>query len=346
MRDTAAGDISDLIPINSIRNDLRLIRDKLVDESFPINIDRDNINNIFTFCHVKAGEKSDRLMIELTIPTVENKIFTLFKIIPVPFKLHNALHMLNVEAKEIAIDSEMLQFVEIKNEDKCFDGENVEKICKSYAPIHLNNMNNCAAALILSDNSGISENYESKIIPYANYVIQLGNSNRYYIFITNTITARKICSTTTPVTFQLTEPAIIEIEPRCTISLLNLKLKSHATSIWKNEKDFSTTLNLNKLKFENNTFIGNNISNTETFVLDSPSDFGEILNQLDNLKVKTEMKNQIEKIDEKSEKIGYGLIVTIVIGLVISIIAGYMFINTIIPAAARIASMANRIPVI
>lgn len=79
-------------------------------------------------------------------------------------------------------------------------------------------------------------------------------------------------------------------------------------------------------------------------VLDDPADFKEILENLDNLKTKIEHNKKIETIQGKSDSIGYGLFASFALGIFILIIVVYIFAFKIIPAAARIREIANRIP--
>lgn len=244
MRDTAAGDISDLIPIENIRDDLKLIRNELNSEieSFPINLDKDNVHNIFAFTHIRAGEKSDRLLIELTIPTVERITFTLYQLTPIPFISQNTLHMLEVGQKSVLADSEMTQFVEFENGEKCLGNDVVGKICHSCAPILSNNAKNCSVALLTSNNLMISENYETKMIPFSNYVIQIGNANRYFVFVTESTTIRETSPNIPVKTFEIFASQILTIQPKCSISLLNFKLKSHITEKWQAKSEIIANL--------------------------------------------------------------------------------------------------------
>lgn len=135
-RDTASGDLSDLIPISSIRNDLQLIKKDLNnDENFPINVEKDNIHNIFTYTEIKAGEKSDKLLIEITIPLVENKKFALYNVIPIPIVSQNTLFMLKIESKEIVIDTDMTQIIEFGSNDKCMGNEISGRVCAAHMPL-------------------------------------------------------------------------------------------------------------------------------------------------------------------------------------------------------------------
>lgn len=50
LKETATGDISDLVPIDTLKSDFKLVKEKInSNENFPINIDKENIHNIFFY---------------------------------------------------------------------------------------------------------------------------------------------------------------------------------------------------------------------------------------------------------------------------------------------------------
>lgn len=151
MKDTTAGDIPHLIPIHTLKNDLRLIKEQLYsNENLPINLDSDNIHNIFLFCKIKTGEKSDRVLIEISIPTVENKIFTVFEITPIPIKRENNIQMLKIKSHKMLVNFETSEIIEPGNQD-CLGNDRTGRVCTSHSPILSSKSENCETSLLLSN---------------------------------------------------------------------------------------------------------------------------------------------------------------------------------------------------
>lgn len=70
--------------------------------------------------------------------------------------------------------------------------------------------------------------------------------------------------------------------------------------------------------------IGNHTPNAETILLDSPTDFTEILNHLETTKTKIEANKKMETLTVKSQQMGYGLIACVICGIIIIIIILYI----------------------
>lgn len=343
LKETATGDISDLVPIDTLKSDFKLIKEKInSEENFPINIDKENIHNIFVFCKIKAGEASDRLLIEITVPIVENKIFTLYDVTPIPILIENYVHMLEIKAKKILANFETSEIIEFNN-DECMGNKNTGRICTTHSAILSGYSENCEASLILANTLEINKYCKTRIIPTANYVIQISKTDKYFIFSRSSIKAKQICKENLIEVFEINEPKSIEVGPKCTISLLNVKLKGHNSQKLQKTGEVMPSIDLNKINFERMNEGNLSLSN-EAIVLDEPADFQEVLESLDKLKAKIENNGKIETIQQKSDHIRYGLFASIALGIFVFIIVVYIFAFKIVPAATRISDIANRIP--
>lgn len=344
LKETATGDISDLVPIDTLKSDFKLVKEKInSNENFPINIDKENIHNIFLFCKVKAGEISDKIFIEISIPIVENKIFTVYDVTPIPILRENYVHMLEIKAKKILANFETSEIIEFNNDD-CMGNKNTGRICTTHSAILSGYSESCEASLMFANALEINKYCKTKIIPTANYVIQISKTDEYFIFSQNSITVKQICKENLIEVFEINEPKVIEVDPKGTMYLLNLKLKGHSSQKLQQASEIRPNIDLNKLNFEHMDAKNTPLLSESAIVLDDPADFKEILENLDNLKTKIEHNKKIETIQGKSDSIGYGLFASFALGIFILIIVVYIFAFKIIPAAARIREIANRIP--
>lgn len=325
LRETVTGDISDLIQVNTLKNDFNLIREKLTsDESFPINLNKDNINNIFVFCKIRAGIKTNRLFIELSVPTVENKIFTVYEMTPIPMTSKNDLHMIKIKTNQILVNFESREVIEF-NKHECKGNGNTGRVCITHSPIILSSSGNCEASLLLSNKNEIDKNCETKIIPKTNYIIQISDTNSYFIFPFTKISAKIICGGNNVETIEIHEPKIIEMSQNCTISLLNMKLRSHNIQSLQQIKVVDTMLDLNNIKFEENADARNFTLSNEAIIMNDPSDFEEIINSLDNLKSRVENSKKINNVEQKSNWIVYGLIALVILVIFLMIFMVYVY---------------------
>lgn len=221
-----------------------------------------------------------------------------------------------------------------------------KSVCSTHAPILTSKARNCEVSLLLGDKNDIKKNCETKIIPFTNYIIQLGKTNRYFIFASEVIAAREKCQNVSPVIVYLKSPQILEIKPKCSITLLNIQLKSHSSSKFNKSGEITAHLDFDKLKFEYSDIASNLSSPQNAIILDNPSDFTDILNSMDNLENKIKTEKKIETISTQSEQMGYGLLASVICGILLLTLVIYIFVSKIAPTAARIARLANRIPVV
>lgn len=100
--------------------------------------------------------------------------------------------MLEIKAKKILANFETSEIIEFNNDD-CMGNKNTGRICTTHSAILSGYSESCEASLMFANALEINKYCKTKIIPTANYVIQISKTDEYFIFSQNSITVKQIC---------------------------------------------------------------------------------------------------------------------------------------------------------
>lgn len=340
VRDTTTGEIADIIDVSAIKKDLSIVRDKLEKgEDFPIDLNGENIFEIFTYSRVKARVTEKSIFIEISVPIIEDRTFKFFEITPLPIIFQNEVHLIVIKSKHILANLDTGEVIEMDDSDHCF-GRN-GNICQVHSAITTDSTISCEAMMLL--NEGITGNVcETKKIPRTSYVIPISQTNGVYIFPSSKLKIKNICKGKNPEVFTLTEPEIIEMQPKCKLMIGSFRLQHHETNIY-NASEIKSAVELNKIIFDET--IVKPMLEPKTILIDDNKIF-EGLRQSDLIqKFEHRNKHKIEEINLRGDSHTYGILGVLGISIIIIAIVLYVFIKKILPIAATLARIANPVPI-
>lgn len=184
MGESIKGDFSDTIPIESLVSDLELIRVKFdTSESFPFDLENPSTHEMLAVVTTRSRINKKFLIIEVSVPMVENQIFELFKSMPIPIVDDETMFAIQTSQKHLLVDRVTEEVIILPENDlnKCIKIRSIF-VCETNAPVMMGDDSCCEAAIMFDkiiDSSG--ELCKILQIPKITYVNELTNSHSFVI---------------------------------------------------------------------------------------------------------------------------------------------------------------------
>lgn len=337
----------DLIEFNTINSDFKHINEKLgTDHRLPIQVKtRGDVYKILGISSTKTGISSKTLLLEIVIPLVENKKYTLFETTPIPIIHNGAMFGIKTQRKSILASINRKEYVEItENEfNKCQKTGIAEFICQTSAPIVVSDFGTCEADILFDEGGEFPSSCILKKINNATYISEMHTEGVYIVTPNGPTRAQTLCGESRTATSVIVTQVIITTEPGCIIKLGKYKLKQNGVYITNHTHINNLEINIKNLEFDNITAIERAIHVSGVTIMQNTDDFEDLMREAE--KIENSEKN-IKKIDELQTDSSihsfslYGLGTTTII---IIIAIGYMTITVICPMATNIARMASHV---
>lgn len=350
MGETVKGDFSDTIPIESLVNDLKTVESKLKpSEVLPFNVGNPNLHEMLATITTRARINKQILMIELSIPIVEQQVFKIYQSIPIPIVRENAMFGMQVAKKHFLADKVTEEIIEISERDlnNCIKSKH-NLVCQTNAAVLTGDDSSCEATILFAAEPEKTERLcKTHEIPRATYITEIHGTRGYIITPLEKTKIKLTCDESVVQTIFIEKQSVVNLEPNRVGQVGRYKLKQHITYTLNKPEIEAIHVNLKNLKFGNisDSIRKLNISN-EPLILNEPGEFDEILDEVNKLEEKEKTMSKIEKIETNNTVHSFSLIGLGTITFFIALAFVYIVLAKLCPVASAIARMAraNAVP--
>lgn len=344
MGESIKGDFSDTIPIESLVSDLELIRNKLdMAENFPFDLEHPNVHELLAVVTTRARINNRFLIIEVSVPMVENQTFELQKSMPIPIIGGDFMFAIQTSQKHLLVDKVAEEIIVLPEDDfnKCIKLRSIF-VCQTNAPVMMGDDSCCEAAVMfdrmIEPSGGLCKILQIPTITYVNEI----NSNSFVITPANKTKIKTSCNGTVENRF-IEKQIILDLKSGCAAQLNNIKLKRHESFQWSNNKILNFEISLKNLNFSHfkhldENFLKLNFSEDKVVLNDR---FDAILKSVDELENKQRATKKLERLELNDDIHSFSLFGIGTFTLIIIIVLIYLVISKLCPIARAIAKMAN-----
>lgn len=344
MGESIKGDFSDTIPIESLVSDLELIRVKFdTPENFPFDLEHPNVHEMLAVVTTRARINKKFLIIEVSVPMVENQTFELQRSMPIPIINGDAMFAIQTCQKHLLVDKITEEIIILPEDDfnKCIRLKSII-VCQTNAPIMMGD-DSCCEAAIMFDKVIESSGELCKIlqIPRITYVNEI-NSNSFVITPANETKIKTSCNGTVSNKF-IKKQMILELRSGCVAHLNNIKLRRHESFEWGNHRMINFEISIKNLNFSHFKKLDVNLANlnfSEDRVILNDK-FDEILSNMDELEHKQRAIKKLERLELTDDIHSFTLFGIGTFTLIIIIVLIYLVLSKLCPIARAIAKMAK-----
>lgn len=213
--------ITTLIPTSKFIEDLRMIGYALnADKKLPIDINTENIYELFRIMTVKTTIINNRLLIVITIPIVNVMTYDIFRAIPIPTRVNDDAVIIQPSSDYFLMNKKASHFIPLTSEEyaKCTRKSNDHIICAPSSPIFIGRHTKCEIGLFneidLKDLNTHCK-YNLRKIQQQNYFVRLGSPNLFYIYIHKPIVVRFLCDGREPTEILLNQNGMLALDDKC-----------------------------------------------------------------------------------------------------------------------------------
>lgn len=227
--------ITELIPVDILQNNLRDISFNLEKgKKLPIDVEKDNIYEIFDMITIKSTVVNDKLLMIISLPIINEISYDLFKTVPIPTQHMKEVIIIQPSTEYILVNKAASHFIPITSTEyaNCLKKPNNHLICSPTSPIYLNKHYKCEFCLfneIDFDDLEIHCEFNIRKIQRKNYFIKLDAPNYYYVFAISPITIRFICAGREPEEMLISEHGILLIDDHCILKTDSLLIEAKYT---------------------------------------------------------------------------------------------------------------------
>lgn len=250
---TITGEITNLIPVESLSNNLNFIEKKLLKtEELPIDIRTENIYRIFRMGSIKTVLLDKIIMLEIAFPILNRETLSLFNVVPIPAPYLDRYIILQPTNERFITNNELTKYIPLTDVEfsRCISVNKDKLICSQTSPIISNRGEICELTLLSQPKLEIlPKNCQIKEMPKGNYIITLYQANTYYFVINEPFTMRLVCAkVSTNIIFS--KNGIITIDPGCSIFNDKTIIKTHKQDVIFNKEIIIPDYNFTKLVME------------------------------------------------------------------------------------------------
>lgn len=289
------GNLFPFITNKQILIDLEEINKNMTrEEALPINPYTDSPFRLLRVANLQSTLASNRILTVLTIPILQNKLYKLIKVTPIPFGKEKVKiiqpssdFFLTDEAHDESIPMTPEEFKD------CSRLSQTKLICKQYEQISTQQERNCELTLMANpQEEEMFANCKIRDIPKQNYFIHLQDLNEYYCVIREPIRVQVICAENSHYV-KLERDGFLTLDQNCLLKTKDFILKGHRT----NNKIIRTskyTFTRRGWTDEINIAPSKSISQNE-FIKNPGEDYAKIAERLQELKEKEKEAEHTEK---------------------------------------------------
>lgn len=308
LTDSSLYKFTELLPVGKLQENLREIEYALdADKQLPINIDSENIYEIFKVAKIKTTIINNRLLIVFTIPIINTIKYDVFRTLPIPTYVNDEAVIIHPYSEYFLINIHESHFIPIKPEEyaNCARKSNNQVICTPSSPIYIGKHTRCEVSLFnKADLNDLNTHCKHNIrkIQKRNYFIKLGTPNLFYVFIYKPIVVRFLCDGREPKEILIDRNGMLALDDKCVMYSEGIIVEASY------ESGFESKYLLESPQFDVSDLAsiqymvspGNNDSKEQ-------DDTGKDVTLLENFNVEfDELQKRVEQIQEVERRIVYG----------------------------------------
>lgn len=289
LTDSSTFKLIEFIPTETFEESLRNISLKLPKgKKLPIEIERENIYDLFAITEISTKLIKNELMIVLSIPVINEITYNLYKIIPLPTKREKDTIIIQPSQEYVLVNKAASHYIPLSTTEhiNCLRRRNDYLICSPNNPTYTTKFEKCEFYLFeITEGDSFEEQCKFNIrsIQEKNYFIELFSPNYYYVHVKNQMTLRVLCKGREPEEMIIMNSGILEIDNNCIAETNGISIET---------KSFVENENLMMIDLQE-------------------SDYTKLKNRkikFDQLIKTNDATEQIEKIQPKERKVGLNIL--------------------------------------
>lgn len=207
---------SSIITPENLITALQKISQNLVKNNLPLPVKYSKIPLYLEIIELEAFQSKSDLVFVLRIPLVEQQLYTLYHLYPIPI-LDNRTglhHVLSFSQKYIARNDDSLMYIPVKDLSTCKQLGNRKKLCSDLYAYPIDSGAACEAQL-LKNFRKIPENCESSLVYGQGYNVQKLQDNVWLIIVSEPIRVTINCNMMDTRITTVNKNAILKLQPDC-----------------------------------------------------------------------------------------------------------------------------------
>lgn len=336
---------AELIEFEMIRSDLKHIEESLPgDQRLPISVrSRGDVYKILEIAHSKIRVSNKTMLVELSIPLVEDKKYIIFKSTPIPI-LHNGVMCgIKSEKKVIMANIDNKEYMEISESElnQCIRTEQKEFICLTTTPTIVSDFNACEADILFGDGSEFPNSCQLVKIRNTTYVSEINKPGVYIITPNKNAKIRTICNGT-GVKIEVIKTQIeLTTEPNCVVRVGRYRLRQSGIFVTNHTNIGNVEINLRNLEYKEIAPLNITSKISEIAFIDSSNDFSKLIQEAEVLEHRENSIKNIEKLQTDYSLHSYSLLGLSTTTVIILAFLGYIIFCKLCPLATSIAQIVN-----
>lgn len=225
------GQLTELIPISSLKNDLERIVLKLKrGQMLPTDIRTENAVHIFRYAKRRAAVYEKIMLIELAIPIAQDETFYLHKATPVPTNFEGHTVTSKIGMHYFLLNTDRTKFIELTNEQvkEGIKMANAEIIYQPTSPVMNSPEGICVWEMMAKPTmKAFMESCDVGYVPRTNYVISIIDNELYYVFADSPMRIWEQCEEGKREYLTIEFSGTIQLKKQCTIHTPRFTLHPH-----------------------------------------------------------------------------------------------------------------------
>lgn len=212
---------------------LQEISQNLVKNNLPLPVRHSNVAQYLEIIELEAFQTNSDLVFVLRIPLVEQQLYTVFHLYPIPIYddrtgLH---HILSFSQKYIARNDDSLMYIPIKDMSACKRLGPREKLCSELYAFPIDSSAMCEAQLLKNFQS-VPENCQSSTVLSEGYNVHRLETNTWLVTVSEPIRATINCPDIGTKTLALKINSIVKLQPDCSafVGITKIQTEPQKTS--------------------------------------------------------------------------------------------------------------------
>lgn len=337
---------AELLEFDTIQHDFRHIQENSPkDQALPLSIRRrEDIYKILEISHSKMRVTNELMLLELSIPLVEDRTYSIFKTIPIPIKYDGTLFGIKSQKKNIIANIDNKEYLEISEVElnQCVHIEQKRFICQTTAPTIVSNFDVCEADILFGEGNTLPRSCTLQKIPNVTYVSETNKPGVYILTPNKPMKIRTICHETRVDVMVIDKQIELSTKKNCVMRVGRFRLRqngifvsnhTHAGIVEANFKHLDLS-ELGNIKSVNLT-----ARVSELALIDN--DFSKLIQETEILEHKEGNMKQIKKLETDYTTHSYTIAGLSISTIIILGLLCYVVFFKVCPLATEIAKIVN-----
>lgn len=315
LESTIKGKISQLIPIQTLVEDIGKLAQILSEnQKLPIDIQTEDVLHIFKFATIRAALMNNRLLIEITIPVVERKEYSLYRSIPVPLKIKEQTQIVSSQPQYFLISDDFHEYILIDEEEYLAAKTNRRGVM-IFSPaqnVHFTHDNSCEMSIFMSPiKNSIKKVCKTNIIPSAVYFVAIELNSIYYIHTEKKLHILERCNGKPAIMHLLSTSGYLKLDKKCKISTDSISIRPHSNTRIESPKIIKLLESTNNIILETLSEIVEEIpasvtieSGNNILIQNHNEDYLKLMTKTDKLIKEITYANRFDEIKYENYKTG------------------------------------------